>query len=76
MPFRFIRRWVRRTSKPINVPTAELWKRRLSVAYGFLAWNALAMVGYAWYKGKRDWAEYYGLETSKDSPGNIKSFII
>lgn len=69
MAFRWIRRWVRRSSRPINQDLAHIWKRRLSLAYGILAWNALAVVGYAMYTGKRDWAQYHGLETDKSRPG-------
>lgn len=69
MPFRWLRRMVRRSSKPIDYDVAATWKRRLSLAYGILAWNALAFVGYACYNGKRDWAEYHGLEVEKGSPG-------
>lgn len=69
MPFSWLRRWVRRSTKPIDYNTAGAWKKRLSLAYGILAWNALAFVGYAIYNGKRDWAEYHGMETDKSTPG-------
>lgn len=71
MSFRWLRKWVRRTSKPIPEPVAQLWKRRLSLAYGILAWNAIAVVAYAAYNGKRDWAAYHGLEAEPGSPGKF-----
>lgn len=72
MTIQWLRRLVRRNTRPIDMSTADLWKRRFSLAYGFLAWNAFAMVGYAIYSGKRDWAEYHGLESDKGSPGNFE----
>lgn len=69
MVFRWLRRWVRRSSRPIDIDTAHMWKRRLSLAYGILAWNALAFVGYAMYNGKRDWAAYHGIQSENQSPG-------
>jgi len=66
--FRWVRRWVRRSSKPIPLPVADQWKRRLSIAYGILAWNALAVVFYSCYQGKRDWATFHGLDTEGGSP--------
>lgn len=68
MPFRSLRRWIRRGSKPIPEHVALTWKRRLSYGYGFLAWNAIAVVCYAAYNGKRDWAAYHGLEVEKGTP--------
>ncbi|KAF6198260.1 hypothetical protein GE061_008007, partial [Apolygus lucorum] len=38
----------------------------LSIAYMLLAWNAFGFVAYNWYKGKGDWADYYGLKTDED----------
>lgn len=52
--------------------TADYWKRRLSLAYGFLAWNALALVLYSAYQGKRDWAAYHGLEIDNSPPCKLK----
>jgi hypothetical protein len=89
----WLRRLVRRNTKPIPQPIAHVWKRRMALAYGFLAWNALAViiklmtkvifpyvylfqvVVYAVYNGKRDWAEYHGLETTKLSPGKYLSTL-
>lgn len=69
MPLQWMRRWIRRSTKPIPVTKAEMWKRRLSIAYAFFAWNAIAIVGYSFYKGKGDWAAYHGLPVDKASPG-------
>ncbi|PZC80892.1 uncharacterized protein LOC110373475 [Helicoverpa armigera] len=59
-------RFVRKRTKPIPVDTAILWKRRLSIAYGLLAWNAFGLVLYSSYKGKADWAHYYGIKTDEE----------
>lgn len=68
---RWLRRFVRRNTKPISVDQSHLWKRRLSIAYGILAWNALAVVIYAGYNGRRDWAEFHGIPADKRTPGII-----
>lgn len=47
---------VRRHTAPIPLSVADLWKRRLSVLYAVIAWNALGFVFYQMYKGKSDWA--------------------
>lgn len=74
MVFQWIRRAVRRNTRPIPLADADRWKKRLSLAYGFLAWNALAFVGLAMYNGRRDWAEYHGLEMQKGSPCKLHVF--
>ena len=66
---RWLRRFIRRSTKPIPMHVADVWKRRLSLTYGFLAWNAIAVIGYAMYQGKRDWAAYHGLEVEQGGPG-------
>lgn len=53
---RWLRNFIRRSSKPINLTTAELWKRRLAIGYALIAWNAFGFVIYAVYQGKNDWA--------------------
>lgn len=75
MTIQWLRRLIRRNTKRIDEPTADFWKRRLSIAYGFLAWNAFALVCYAFINGKRDWAAYHGLEVDKASPGNSTSAL-
>lgn len=67
----WLRRWIRRSMKPISQDTAHITKKKLSIAYAFFAWNALAIVGYNMYNGKRDWAAYHGLEQESGSPGKI-----
>ncbi|KAJ0173623.1 hypothetical protein K1T71_010772 [Dendrolimus kikuchii] len=59
-------RFVRKRTKPIPGDVALLWKRRLSLAYGFFAWNAFGFVIYSFYKGKADWAQYYGLKSEEE----------
>lgn len=60
-------KFVRKRTKPIDEHTAVLWKRRLSIAYGLFAWNAIGLVIYSAYKGKADWANYYGLKTDEEA---------
>lgn len=67
-------RFVRKRTRPIPEDVAVLWKRRLSIAYGLLAWNAFGIVAYSAYKGKADWAHYYGIKTDDEQtqkPGII-----
>lgn len=64
--FNFLRRIIRRHTKPIQENTADLWKRRLSVLYMIIAWNAIGFVGLAAYHGKLDWAKYYNLKTEEE----------
>ncbi|KOB65743.1 Uncharacterized protein OBRU01_22626 [Operophtera brumata] len=59
-------RFVRKRTRPIPEDVAVLWKRRLSIAYGLLAWNAFGIVAYSAYKGKADWAHYYGIKTDDE----------
>lgn len=66
--------FVRKRTKPISADKAVMWKTRLSLLYGFLAWNAFGLVLYSAYKGKGDWAHYYGLKTDEEhsvSPGTL-----
>ncbi|RVE42500.1 hypothetical protein evm_012843 [Chilo suppressalis] len=58
--------FIRRRTKPIPETKAIIWKRRLSLAYGLLAWNAFGLVLYSVYNGKADWAHYYGLKTDEE----------
>lgn len=67
-------RIVRKRTKPIAEDTAILWKRRLSIAYGLIAWNAFGLVLYSAYKGKADWAYYHGIKSEEEhdkSPGKM-----
>ncbi|XP_050500338.1 uncharacterized protein LOC126880501 [Diabrotica virgifera virgifera] len=71
--FNWLRRFVRRNTHEIPENRAALWKQRLSVVYAVIAWNAFGFVGYMIYKGKGDWANYYGLKTEEEmnmSPGH------
>lgn len=72
-------KFIRRRTKPIPEEQAVLWKRRLSYAYGFIAWNAFGLVIYTMYQGKADWAHYYGLKTDEEQsmpPGILHNFFI
>ncbi|XP_044728919.1 uncharacterized protein LOC123292358 [Chrysoperla carnea] len=68
----WLRRLIRRNTKPIPVQSAQVWKNRLSVIYALVAWNAFGCVLYMIYQGKKDWADYYGYKSDEDkqlSPG-------
>uniref|UniRef100_A0A1E1VXB4 Uncharacterized protein n=1 Tax=Pectinophora gossypiella TaxID=13191 RepID=A0A1E1VXB4_PECGO len=58
--------FLRKRMKPIPGDQAVLWKQRLSLIYGLLAWNAFGLVVYSAYKGKADWAHYYGLKSDEE----------
>ncbi|KAK9880521.1 hypothetical protein WA026_011760 [Henosepilachna vigintioctopunctata] len=64
--FKFLRNIIRRHTRPIPEDNASKWKRRLSLAYMILAWNAFGLVCYQIYIGKSDWAEYHGLKTEEE----------
>lgn len=64
--FKWLRRFVRRNTKPIPENTAELWKRRLSIGYFIVAWQAIGFVCYSIYQGKNDWAQYHGLKSEEE----------
>lgn len=53
---KWLRNLIRRNTRPIEMTTAEVMKRRLAFAYAFLAWNAFGFVIFQIYKGKNDWA--------------------
>ncbi|XP_055618869.1 uncharacterized protein LOC129763647 [Toxorhynchites rutilus septentrionalis] len=64
---RWLRRWIRRRMNPIPIDRAALWKKRLSVMYGLLAWNALGWIGYMIYTGRNDWPRFYGYKTEEEA---------
>ncbi|XP_059616347.1 uncharacterized protein LOC132261520 [Phlebotomus argentipes] len=64
--FNWLRRLIRRNTRPIAHNTAETWRNRLSLTYMFLAWNAMGVVCYAIYNGKLDWAKYHGLKEENE----------
>ncbi|XP_068159221.1 uncharacterized protein [Drosophila tropicalis] len=64
---KWLRRFVRRNTNPIPEQRAELWKRRLSLGYAILAWQAFGFVCYMVYTGRNDWAKYYGYKTEQDA---------
>ncbi|XP_016938901.2 uncharacterized protein [Drosophila suzukii] len=63
---KWLRRWVRRNTNPIPEHRAELWKRRLSIGYAVLAWQAFGLVCYMVYTGRNDWAKFYGYKTEEE----------
>ncbi|XP_018576780.1 uncharacterized protein LOC108915280 [Anoplophora glabripennis] len=68
----WLRRFIRNNTTPIAVDRAALWKKRLSVAYMLITWNAFGMVCYMIYQGKGDWAKFYGVKSEEEanmSPG-------
>lgn len=63
---RWIRRVIRRTTKPIPIDRAEYWKQKLSLVYMLLGWNAFGLTLYYIFTGRGDWAHYYGLKTDEE----------
>lgn len=57
---------VRRNTRPMPFGMAHTWKKRLSIGYAILAWNALGFVLYAAFTGKADWAKSHGLKTQEE----------
>lgn len=53
--------------RPIAEVKAGSWKRRLSVLYALLAWNAFGVVCYAIATGKADWVKYHGLKSEEEA---------
>lgn len=75
--FKWLRKFVRRNTKPIPEVEAGVWKQRLSIVYALLAWNAFGYVLYMAYTGRNDWAKYYGYksdEEAKMTPGRLHKF--
>ncbi|KAL3287125.1 hypothetical protein HHI36_001606 [Cryptolaemus montrouzieri] len=64
--FTFLRKFIRRHTKPIPEDDAAKWQKRLSLGYAIVAWNAFGFVCYQVYKGKADWAQYHGLKTEEE----------
>jgi len=54
---KWLRRFIRKNTRPVPFATAGMWKQRLSIGYAFLAWNAFGFVMYAIYTGRSDWAK-------------------
>lgn len=76
--FYWLRRMIRNNTDPIPEETALRWKKRLSVAYALIAWNAFGIIIYQSFNGKADWAAYHGLKTEEElkmTPGNIYSIM-
>lgn len=67
---RWLRRFVRKHTKPMSLDTAARNKQRLSLLYMFFAWNAVGFVTYSIFtKGKSNWAVFHNLEEDTESPG-------
>lgn len=72
--FKWLRRQVRKHTRPIPFNTAEVWKRRLSLAYAIIAWQSFGLVCYLFYTGRSDWAKTLNLKSEEESmlsPGNV-----
>ncbi|XP_065363978.1 uncharacterized protein LOC135957212 [Calliphora vicina] len=63
---KWLRRLVRRNTNPIPELQAAVWKRRLSITYAVVAWNAFGFVCYMVFSGRSDWAQYYGYKTEDE----------
>ncbi|XP_037935538.1 uncharacterized protein LOC119669631 [Teleopsis dalmanni] len=63
---KWLRRLIRHKTSPIPAENAALWKRRLSIGYALLAWQAFGLVLYMVYSGRNDWPKYYGLKTDEE----------
>lgn len=73
--FNWLRRVVRRNTRPIQYNKAIYWKEKLSIVYMLVAWNAFGFVCYMIYTGKKDWAQFHGIKSEEDlklSPGKNK----
>lgn len=64
--FLWLRRFIRKNTRPIPINTAGLWKKRLAIVYMIVGWNAFGLVMYAIFSGKLDWAKYHGLKTQEE----------
>lgn len=76
---RWVRRFVRKYTKPIPGDKAQLWKKRLAISYAIIAWNAFGFVLYYMMTERADWPLFYGLKTEEEAqvrPGEvIRCFI-
>lgn len=63
----WLRRFIRKNTKPIAVHTATDWQKRLSFAYMIFGWNAFGLVIYMVFSGKADWAKYYGFKSDEEA---------
>ncbi|XP_063701320.1 uncharacterized protein LOC134831505 [Culicoides brevitarsis] len=61
--YNWLYRKVRKYMQPVDFDVAEKWKKRLSLIYFLCAWNAIAFIGFQYYRGKGDWAKAAGLKT-------------
>ncbi|KAL5283469.1 hypothetical protein ACFFRR_006008 [Megaselia abdita] len=64
--FKWLRRQVRKHTRPIPFNTADRWKRRLSLGYAIVAWQAFGVVCYLFYTGRGDWAKTQGLKSEEE----------
>lgn len=63
---KWLRKLVRRNTRPIEHRHAFAWRDRLSIAYALVAWNAFGMVCYMAYSGRNDWAKFHGLKSAEE----------
>lgn len=73
---KWLRNFVRRNTAPLPMGLAHTWKKRLSVGYAFLAWNAFGFVLYAIFTGRADWAKAAGLKTEEEAAMSPGKWII
>jgi hypothetical protein len=65
--FKWLRHLIRRHTSHIPVNKASSIKKKLSVVYMLLSWNAFGVVCYMIYTGRADWARYYGYKSEADA---------
>lgn len=78
LKLKWLRRFVRKNTNPIEYAKAVFWKEKLSLGYMLLAWNAFGLVCYMVYSGRADWAQYYGVKSAEDmrlSPGKVSALV-
>ncbi|KAF5292830.1 hypothetical protein FQA39_LY13875 [Lamprigera yunnana] len=63
---KWLRRLIRKHTKPIAPFQAALWKQRVSIAYALFAWTAFGYVIYNVVNGKSDWGKYYNLKSEEE----------
>lgn len=63
---KWLRKLVRKNTRPIEFTRALQWRDRLSIAYALLAWNAFGLVCYMVYSGRKDWAQTHGLKSGEE----------
>ena len=71
---KWLRRLVRKYTRPIAQDRASTMKSKLSLVYMLFAWNAFGLVCYMLYTGRKDWAHFYGFKSDEElaiPPGKL-----